>query len=782
MRVRVATLLVLGLFLTTRALPAQPVLEGLSLEAAIEALEAEGLKVFFSSELVKPTMRVVARPGGRDAREWLRAILAPHGLTIVPGPRGSVLIVAVRESRTAAFTAPAVAARGAVPRQAREAPAPIDELVVSSSRYAIGRDAGAADFLVAGGDLERLPDLGDDALRAVQRLPGIAANGFSARSSVRGGATDETLMRLDGLRLYEPFHLASFPGPFSAIDPSVVGTMEVYTGGFPVSFGDRMSGVVDVRSLDPPDARYTEVAVSFFNASVLNAGRFASGDGEWLASIRRSNLDLLYDRFTPRAERPRYVDGFGKIAYRVGDTLKVSVNTLYSRDDIELFDDVDAEERASSRDEQRYTWLRFDHDIGSALYGSTLLAHTSLAGDRGGVRDKQGVSAGRLLDRRAFTIDSLQGDWSWQPDAAADWLVTFGAAFDRARGRYDYEDEVVFELLFAAPGVPAARRRARDIEVAAEGERRSLYGTVRYRPAPRVTLDLGLRWDEQTLDPEPSGALTPRVGLRYGIAEHTFLRAAWGRFEQAQTIDELEVSDGVRDFHPPQRAEHRVLGLEHVFEQGVRLRVELYDKEMSRLRLRHENLLHALSLLPELEPDRVRIAPSAAVARGLEIRVDSARGAALGWWASYSRSTVRDRVDGAEVARSWDQPHALSGGLSWTTSRWDVGAALNQRSGWPTTAVLGLDESGALPRVVTGPRNAERVGEFRSVDLRVTRTFAAHRGTLNAFLEVTNAFGRSNPCCLEYQIEADDEGAAGLELSPLDYLPRVPSLGFVWSF
>jgi hypothetical protein len=35
---------------------------------------------------------------------------------------------------------------------------------------------------------------------------------------------------------------------------------------------------------------------------------------------------------------------------------------------------------------------------------------------------------------------------------------------------------------------------------------------------------------------------------------------------------------------------------------------------------------------------------------------------------------------------------------------------------------------------------------------------------------------------MEFELEPDDAGDTVLTQSPLDYLPRVPSLGVVWSF
>jgi outer membrane receptor protein involved in Fe transport len=757
---------------------AQPPMLGLTLHAAIEKLEDAGLRVFYSTDVVKPSMRVLAQPSGADARDWLRELVAPHGLGVVPGPRDSVLIVrAAQPAPSPAAAPPEPAARSPAPPQP---PPTIEEIVVAASRYELARAAAGQPFRLSTTDIEALPDLGDDSLRAVQRLPGAAGNGFNARANVRGGEVGELLVRLDELRLYDPYHLEDFQGIFSSIDPRIVSTMDVYTGGFPVQFGDRMSGVIDVASFAPSTRRYHELGVSFFNASALSAGRFG-GDGEWVASVRRSNLDLLYSAFSGLPERPRYLDAFGKVSYRISDSLRVTMNALYSRDDVSLSDDLDVEEHATSRQEDRYGWLRFEHTPRQRLSGTTLLAHTTLAGQRTGATAKPGVSEGWLFDQRDFAIDTLQSDWSWRPTGADRWSIQFGGLLGRMRGRYEYRAAVEYELLLADSAADELELE-RDVQLAPRGEEHALYGSVRFEPSARLALDVGARWDRQTLEPGAEGSIAPRVSLRYDLGERTALLASGGRFEQAQAISELQVSDGEQRYFAPQRSRHAVLGLEHALPNGVQLRIELYEKEMSRLRPRFENVLQTLTLLPELKPDRVRIAPDSALARGLELLVSDGSAARFDWWASYSRGRVRDSLAGVDVPRSWDQTHAIAGGLGWETPRWNVSMAATYRSGWPRTAIVGVTRDAEIAQIVTGPRNAERVGAFRSVDLRVTRAFSVWRGELSAFLELTNSFDRDNECCVEYELEHDELGEPELGLSRLGYLPRVPSLGFLWSF
>jgi hypothetical protein len=80
---------------------------GRPLGDVLRDLQRRGLNVLFSSELVKPDMKVTAEPKSTTPRQILEELLAPHGLSVRGGPRGSLLIVRAR--RAAPPRAPAVA-------------------------------------------------------------------------------------------------------------------------------------------------------------------------------------------------------------------------------------------------------------------------------------------------------------------------------------------------------------------------------------------------------------------------------------------------------------------------------------------------------------------------------------------------------------------------------------------------------------------------------------------------------------------------------------------------
>jgi len=763
-------------FAIAASLPIAPAfaagLAGASLSNAVADLERRGLVVLYSSDLVRPWMKVASEPAATDPAAILAEILAPHGLAARPGPGGLLLVV--RRPRVAQ-TASTRRAEGSHTVDG----ASLEEVIVTTSRYRLD-SLPAMPIVLESAELGLLPDLGDDPLRATARLPGAAAGDLSAKANLRGGEVDETLVRFDGLRLFNPFHFKDFQNIFSTIDPAIVRGIEVYTGAFPATYGDRMSGVISIDSLAAANAPQSEIALSLYNASARFARSFDDGRGEWLLSARRSNLDVLLDLANEDRGEPGYTDMYGRLGYQLTDALALTGSALRFDDDLEL-NDTDFEETAVATYRDAYHWLRLDYEPGPDLHGRVLLARSELDSDRTGSVDQPGIASGELADRRRFAIESVQTDWSL---ALTDSLAfAFGAEWRHMAGHYDYRDRVEYDLLFATPGAPQQASRERMISVAPSGDQLGAYASVRAQPVEDLVVDFGLRWDHQTLSNDGEDALSPRASVLWLLSDRTRVRAAWGRYFQAQAINELQVPDGIDEFLPPQRADHWVAGIEYQHPAEIDLRLEIYRKDYDRLRPRYENLFNAAVLLPELKPDRVRVAPEFAQARGIELTISRETEAPLRWWLTYSWASARDEITGARSDRSWDQAHAFGAGVAWRTAEWELSLAGRYHSGWPMTA-LTLAETEPLPIVATGPRNAQRLGDYRSFDARIARTFSFEdTSELTVYFEVTNLFNENNQCCVEYEITDDDEdGEPILEVEPVNYLPALPSLGVIWRF
>lgn len=73
-----------------------PKYSGRVLEDVLRELQAGGLNVVFSSELVRPEMRVATEPTAKTPRKILDEVLEPHGLRAVAGPNDTWLVVRAR--------------------------------------------------------------------------------------------------------------------------------------------------------------------------------------------------------------------------------------------------------------------------------------------------------------------------------------------------------------------------------------------------------------------------------------------------------------------------------------------------------------------------------------------------------------------------------------------------------------------------------------------------------------------------------------------------------------
>ena len=83
-----------------------------------------------------------------------------------------------------------------------------------------------------------------DIIKGILTMPGVNTAGeASVGFNVRGGAADQNLILLGQHTLFNPSHLFGF---FSAVNSDMVQEVELYKAGIPVSYGGRLSSVLQV--------------------------------------------------------------------------------------------------------------------------------------------------------------------------------------------------------------------------------------------------------------------------------------------------------------------------------------------------------------------------------------------------------------------------------------------------------------------------------------------------------------------------------------------------------
>ena len=102
----------------------------------------------------------------------------------------------------------------------------------------------------------------------------------------------------------QPFHLPGYQSPFSLLEEDLIDSIDVFTGGFPARYGNRLAGVFDIESAEAGQAPKTAIGISFINAHARTAGETDDGTSSWRASARQGTMRPVLQYLSVDAGRP----------------------------------------------------------------------------------------------------------------------------------------------------------------------------------------------------------------------------------------------------------------------------------------------------------------------------------------------------------------------------------------------------------------------------------------------------------------------------------------------
>lgn len=720
---------------------------------ALRQLQEDGFEVLYSSDLVPADLIGAASPRDTTALQRATHMLAQHGLEL--RSLGAKRFVVVRMQKSPASTPPQ--------------PVPeLDEVNIFASRYALVGEGRYDEKLLDSAAIRNVPGAHDDPLRSLRSLPGIAAT-VSARPYIRGSLSNDVLVRYDGVTLLDPFHLKNFQNSFGAIDPFAVGGIDVYSSGYPVRFGTRSGGVIDITP--PSTAHGHDIALTLgkLSAGVAIAGSSDRWPVEWLATARRNTTDLVLAPFDAERTRPRVIDATGLLRWTPGDRSELHAGWLLLDDRVDAGEEPDdGSAQAHYRDE--YFWLGYRHRF-EEWQARTTVSMTAADRLHEGELVRSGISSGQAVESRHFTKGELATDWTYEPDGP--WSASIGAAIATTDSEYRYTRTLQLD-----PAVALAFNRPESADLAGSGSPNALltsgYGSLRRRWAG-LEAEVGVRLDAQDYGAGPAHSQwSPRLNLRYDLTDGWRVYGSVGRFSQAQAVEEWRAEELQQRADPVQNATHAVAGLAYEPAAGTRWSLEIYRKRWTRVSPYYESLLDPLALLPDLSPDHLRIAPDNSEASGLELSVRTRLADRLQGWAGVTVARVRDEFAESEQPRSWDQPLAFNAGLAWVGTQMQFSLMASWHEGWPYTPIVLAGDSSAEGWSV-GTRNSRRRADYLSIDAKGSWTHAALGGDLTAFVEVTNATDQRNVCCTILGSPV----APGLQprIETADWLPLIFNFG-----
>jgi hypothetical protein len=754
------------------------VTDEIRLSDALEQLREAGLNVVYSSRLVTKSMRAGRIDSQGDLVETANQMLAAHGLTL-QAIDGNIWVVT--------RLPPTIQKE---PSNIYDLPQELPLVEIYASRYRIGAQASDRSFEWIRTEMHELPGLNEDILRVTQFLPGTANNGFSAKTHIRGGADNETLVLFDDIPIYAPYHFKDFGAILGIFDPAISQQTDLYTGVYPVRFGGRLSAVMDITARQPSDKPQHEIGISLLSTRALSVGksRFRDNDFNWLVAGRRSIIKEISELVEKDDYQPEFSDALLRGEISVGDW-RITLGGLFLDDrlQLEIEDEDESESDAFARYRDSLLWLHADRDTGDILWRVSA-ANSERHTDRVGHTNRPTSVVGNVVDIREANTQYLRVEARGRQG----WVA--GIETQSLRAEYDYSANAIFastlSTFFSRPR--ELRRRA---ALRARGDMWAAYGSYTLTPSPRWRMDAGVRiahYDHfssvanadaaliQTPTAFDSTAISPRLALQYAWSDTLTLRAGVGRMTQAERPDELGVADGDASFHGLQYANQWVFGLEQrLGDRGV-LRLETYRKEIKRPAPRNENLLDPLTLLPELQIDRSRIQADSALLYGIELNAQVELSPQWSWWGGYAWAEAKDRFGSIDVTRSWNQQHTLLTGVTWRSGPWTTSLSTRWHSGW-RQSVLRNDLVTSDLQNIQLERNASDWPGYFSTDLRIMWDYGINTGNLRTYLDIINVTQRSNPCCTEIAVQSANTNSL-LSTRERNWLPRYALLGVTWEF
>ncbi|MDE0504328.1 MAG: TonB-dependent receptor, partial [Candidatus Poribacteria bacterium] len=427
-------------------------------------------------------------------------------------------------------------------------------------------------------EIESLPLIDNDVARAAHIFPGVVSNEYSARFSVRGGEKDEILVRLDGMELYEPYHLQDFGGAVSIIDLGLIRHADLLMGGFPAEYGDRLSGVYDLHVMHGNREEFSaNLGVDLINAHMLLEGPL-SDRGSWLVSARRGYLDIILNLMGADEElKPQYADVYGKITYDLTSQDTLSVNSLYAWDKNRIREEDD-ESNLDSRYQNAMVWTKWRHHFNEEIWSDVFLFNGLVTRDRqegvNGIdtRDFGYLGSKAEITARLVNTHTLRAglEWRW---SAADYnysVPTYG--------------QITTQFIQSRCSVCDLKRKTW-AKVDAHGTDVKGYLQDEWQLHPKLAVNAGVRLLFQNYRKEGTQGqeLSPRVALAYRATENIILRSAWGFYHQPTDLTTIPVEDGEDDIGRAEQATHYVIGGDYVVPNRVLIRAEAYHKRLANL-------------------------------------------------------------------------------------------------------------------------------------------------------------------------------------------------------
>ena len=635
-----------------------------------------------------------------------------------------------------------------------------------------------------------------DLFRTIQALPGVLTTSeFSTGLVIRGGNTDQNLILLDGVTVYNPSHLG---GIFSNFIVDGVKEAELIKGAYNAEYGGRLSAVLNIISREGNQKKFEGKA----NLSLLSAQATLEGPfykGAWVLSGRRTYFDQIF-KSNPNIPPYYFYDIQSHVYSDLTPKDRLSISFYNGIDDL-LFGTFGLAGRWGNNTlSTQYRRVFSEKLIGNFLYANSLFfTEFGLGGSNGLNSDNQIDDA------------TVAANFSWFKSSES--TIKFGAQLKNLGFLYTntFGDSLQFKI------------ETKPKEFAS-------YAKLKYSPSEKFIFEPGIRINLYNVY---SDSIFPdlRLGMKYLLTDDRYINFSLGNYHQfiATFQDDynptiLDQWIAVDNSVAPAKSSQIVLGYEEYINNSYKLQVEGYYKDIKNLFTFEESRATTDEAVSDSALSDI-VTPSNGYAYGLELFAQKMSGRLSGWLA-YTFSVSRKSMNSIfydkneEYYNSWDRTHSFSAlGNYLINNKWDMNWKLSLQSGQAYTPIIGYYNQ-ILPgspdevfRTIPGTRNSARYSPYSRLDLGIVYHTKIFGSKMDVYIQIINVFNKKNTFRKSYsvgsiyngidddgdwdeeehdtngngepdvgEVNVDEKDEGRLQVNNISLFPIIPTIGFSWEF
>lgn len=619
-------------------------------------------------------------------------------------------------------------------------------------------------------EIERNPGGNRDISKIIQSLPGVVSvPGFRNDVVIRGGSPSENKFYLDGIEIPIINHFqtqGSTGGPVGLLNVNFIKEVNFYTGAFPVNFANGLSSVLDFRQMDGN----TNKAKYRFTLGSSDVGFTADGPmgkkATYIFSARQSYLQGLFS-VLGLPFLPNFIDYQAKVKVKLNDKDDISFLMVgavdFFRLNLKVNDNItDSLQLKSNKYILGYlpVYRQWNYTFGTVYthYGKGSKTQYFLSRNMlNNTSYKYRNNDESTEDNRIFTYNSIEEENKLRVENSKTlnrWKVLAGAGVEYVQFGVDNKAKILI------PGAPGTAGTVKDIAFNSQLNLAKYSGFVRaYRNVMgNGTLSFAGRLDGNTFNKEMQNVLNqPTASVSASLptkVDGLFFNANVGQFTQLPSYTILGYRNAAGELDNLNRVKYirnRMVaaGFQYNKVKDTRITLEGFYKKYANYPL----ALNDSICLGNLGTDFAVVGnePVSSVcegrAYGMEFLIQKRSRSGLYGILAYtlSWSEFNDK-NGKAVNSAWDSRHTISlvGGVK-LKRNWEMGAKFRVASGRPYTPydvqrslVQGNWDVKGVALNDYSRLNAERLGTFSQLDVRVDKVWYFKRSSLNLYMDIQN--------------------------------------------